>query len=237
MAQPFKEWKVLPHSKLWEVDENILTVVGQLHMPFTELPRRMTVVRLSDGRLVIFSAIALDEDEMASIEEYGTPTFLVVPSSRHRMDAAIWMKRYPDMRVAAPAGAQDKVEETVGVDTTAPDFGDANVQFETVRGTHDNEAALRVRSTQGTTLVVSDMVGNIHDESGFGGWVLRVTGFAGDEPQVPHVVKIGADTEALRSQLLEWAAIDPLHCILVAHGDPITDDPPGVLRKLADSLS
>ena len=122
MAQPFKEWKVLPHSKLWEVDENILTVVGQLHMPFTELPRRMTVVRLSDGRLVIFSAIALDEDEMASIEEYGTPTFLIVPSSRHRMDAAIWMKRYPDMRVAAPAGAQDKVEETMPIRLTQVDW-------------------------------------------------------------------------------------------------------------------
>ncbi|MEO8541998.1 MAG: hypothetical protein ABI434_00370 [Burkholderiaceae bacterium] len=237
MAKPFKEWKVLPHSKLWEVDENILTVVGRLHLPFAELPRRMTVVRLHDGGLVIFSAIALDEDEMVALEEYGTPAFLVVPSSRHRMDAHIWMKRYPNMRVATPAGAQDKVEETVGVDTTAPDFGDPNVVFETVGGSHDSEAALRVHSTHGTTLVLGDMVGNIHDESGFGGWVLRVTGFAGDAPQVPRVVKVSADAAALRSQLLEWAAIESLHCILVAHGDPISDDPHGVLRKLADSLT
>ena len=124
MTQPFKQWKVLPHGKLLEVDDNILTVVGQLHMPFTELPRRMTVVRLHDHSLVIFSAIALDEAEMAWLEDYGTPAFLVVPSSRHRLDAQIWMKRYPNMRVAAPEGARDKVEETVGVDTTAPNFGD-----------------------------------------------------------------------------------------------------------------
>ena len=33
-----------------------------------ELPRRMTVVRLTDSRLVVFSAIALDDDEMAGLE-------------------------------------------------------------------------------------------------------------------------------------------------------------------------
>ncbi|MEO8856538.1 MAG: hypothetical protein ABI343_06050 [Burkholderiaceae bacterium] len=237
MTQPFKEWKVLPHSKLWEVDDNILTVVGQLPMPFTELPRRMTVVRLAGARLLIYSAIALDEDEMKSLEEYGEPTFLVVPSDRHRLDASIWMQRYPNMRVVAPAGSLDKVEETVGVDTSTPDFADPNVQFTTVRGTHEREAALTVRSTRGTTLVVNDMVGNIQDESGFRGWVLRVTGFAGDEPQVPRVAKMGVNTDELRGQMLEWAAIESLVCILVSHGDPITDDPRAVLRKLADSLS
>ena len=73
MTKPFKRWTVLPHGQLSEIDDNILTVVGQLHMPLTALPRRMTVVRLKDGRLVIFSAIALDEDEMVALEQYGRP--------------------------------------------------------------------------------------------------------------------------------------------------------------------
>jgi len=33
----------------------------------------MTIVRLGDGRLVVFSAIALDEDEMAALEAFGRP--------------------------------------------------------------------------------------------------------------------------------------------------------------------
>ena len=33
----------------------------------------MTVIRLNDSRLVVFSAIGLDEDEMAALEEYGRP--------------------------------------------------------------------------------------------------------------------------------------------------------------------
>jgi len=57
--EPLKRWKVLPHGKLSEVDENILTVTGELHVPM-ELPRRMTVVRLRDTRPVVFSAISQD---------------------------------------------------------------------------------------------------------------------------------------------------------------------------------
>jgi len=59
MTQPFQQWKVLPHGKLSEIDDNILTVTGEIRMPIMDLPRRMTVVRLSDSRLVVFSAIAL----------------------------------------------------------------------------------------------------------------------------------------------------------------------------------
>ena len=48
MTQPFQQWTVLPHGKLVQVDDNILTVVGEIHMPLMDLPRRMTVVRLAD---------------------------------------------------------------------------------------------------------------------------------------------------------------------------------------------
>ena len=30
MSQPLTEWKVLPHGKLTTVEENILTVVGEI---------------------------------------------------------------------------------------------------------------------------------------------------------------------------------------------------------------
>ena len=75
MTRPFQEWKVLPHGKLSQIDDNILTVVGEISMPLMDLPRRMTVVRLNDSRLVIFSAIALEEDEMAALEAYGRPAY------------------------------------------------------------------------------------------------------------------------------------------------------------------
>jgi hypothetical protein len=239
MTKPFQQWTVLPHGKLVQVDDNILTVVGEIHMPLMDLPRRMTVVRLVDSRLVVFSAVALDEDEMAALEAFGRPAYLIVPSDKHRLDAKIWKDRYPKMQVIAPEGARAKVEETVPVDTVAPRFDDPNVQFVAVPGTRGREAALVVRTPKGTTLVLNDVVGNIRDAAGFGGWLLHMAGFAGKEAQVPKVVKLAIieDTNALRAQLLQWAEIESLKCILVSHGSPIEENPRQVLRELAGSLT
>jgi hypothetical protein len=148
MTKALQEWKVLPHGKLTQIDENILTVVGAIHMPLTDLPRRMTVVRLNDGRLVVFSAIALDGDEMRALEDYGRPAFLVVPNDHHRLDAKIWKDRYPTIEVVAPEGSREKVDQVVHVDTTDPRFDDPNVQFVTVPGTRGHEAARRARRTR-----------------------------------------------------------------------------------------
>lgn len=239
MTKPFKHWTVLPHGKLVQVDENILTVVGEIHMPLMDLPRRMTVVRLVDSRLVVFSAVALDAAEMTALEDFGRIAFLIVPSDKHRLDAKIWKDRYPQMQVVAPEGARAKVEETVPVDTVAPRFDDPDVQFVAVPGTRGREAALVVCSPRGTTLVLNDVVGNIRDAAGFGGWLLHIAGFAGKEAQIPKVVKMAMidDTNALRTQLLQWAEIESLKCILVAHGSPIEENPRQVLRELARSLA
>ena len=239
MSRPFKQWTVLPHGKLSQVGDNILTVVGELHMPLMDLPRRMTVVRLRDGRLVVYSAIALDDDEMLALEHYGRLAYLVVPSDIHRMDARIWKDRYPDMHVATTPGARDKAQEIVEVDAIEPDFGDPNVRFVTVPGTREREAALVVMGAHGTTLVLNDLVGNIRHESGFGGWLLRMAGFAGDEAKIPSVVRLALikDKEALRQQLLQWADIATLKRIVVSHGAIIDEHPRQVLRELAGTLA
>jgi hypothetical protein len=239
MIQTHQHWKVRPHGKLSKIDEGILTVTGPIRMPLGSFPRRMTVVRLSDSRLVVWSAIALDEKEMATLEAFGRPAFLIVPNDHHRLDAKAWKERYPPVQVVAPQGSRAKVEKKVPVDTTAPDFGDPSVQFVTVPGTHDREAALVVRTPNGTTLVLNDLVGNIRDASGVSGRLLGLAGFAGKSAQIPRVVKwnLVKDANALRAQLLQWAEMDSLKRILVSHGEPIEANPRQTLRDLAGSLA
>jgi hypothetical protein len=234
MTKPFEDWTVLPHGKLTRINERILTVVGDLKMPLLELPRRMTVVRLKSGGLVIFSAIALGDPDMAELEGFGRPVFLVVPSERHRLDAPAFAQRYPRITVVAPRGGAEKIGEVVRVDTSAPDFGDSSVRYVEVAA----DSALEVDGEDGLTIIVNDQIGDIHGESGLGGWLLRVMGFAGDEAQVPGPVKLtlGKHKAEVASQFRRWAERDDLRRIIVSHGDPIEVDPRGALRKLAASL-
>ena len=43
MTRPFQQWTVLPHGKLEQIDENILTVVGEIRLrsPIEEHPRQV----------------------------------------------------------------------------------------------------------------------------------------------------------------------------------------------------
>jgi hypothetical protein len=239
MPKPFQEWTVLPHGKLSRLDDNLLSVAGDLHMPLGDYPRRMTVVRLNDSRLVIYSAIALDESEMQAIEVFGEPAYMIVPGDLHRMDAKIWKDRYPNMIVVAPAGIRKRVEQVVPLDQTTADFGDPRVHFVTVPGTEEHEAALVVETASGTTLVVNDLIWNLDDRPGFGGWLLGALGFTGIEPRIPPIVALKAvkDKNALRGQLEAWALIDNLNRIIVSHGSIVTRDPSAVLVHLAKDLA
>lgn len=237
MPAPHLTWTVLPHGELTPVDDGVLTVVGKIGMPMGQLDRRMTVVRLTDGGLVIFSAIALEEDEMERLEAFGTPAFLIAPDAMHRLDVGIWKDRYPDAQVIAPAGARDKVAEVAPVDDDVADFGDPDVTLVDVAGTEQQELALEVRRADGLTLVLNDIVGNIRDAHGLSGAFLKLTKFAGDEPHVPKPVrKMISDKGALAAQFRAWAARPELKRILVSHGEIIADDPSGALNRLADSL-
>lgn len=239
MAKTFEKWTVLPHGKLTQVEENLLTVVGDLPMPVGEFPRRMTVARLRDGRLVIFSAMALDEPEMTALETFGTPSYLIVPGDIHRMDAKSWKDRYPALIVVAPEGAREKVQEVVPVDSTSADFGDPSVRFLTVPGTENHESALLVESASGTTLIVNDLIWNVHNTPGFGGFLFRLMGFTKPDPQIPSVIKLRAikDKPALRKQLESWSQIPDLNRIIVSHGEMVENKPGTVLRDLAYELA
>jgi hypothetical protein len=237
-SRPSAPWTVQPHGDLVALDDGVWTVSGTIHMPIGLFPRRMTVVRLEGGRLVIYSGIALDQAALDELETFGVPTFLVVPNDHHREDALAWKQRFPALQVIAPAGSLERIEAKVPVDTTTPRFDDPEVIPLLVPGTQDHEMALLVRRPAGTTLIVNDIISNIRGAQGFNGWLLKLMGFAGDHPQVPAPVKAMMIKEkaALRQQLLDWSALSDLRRIVIAHGDIIDRDPQGALRLLAETL-
>jgi hypothetical protein len=235
MPTPFDTWTVLPHSPIETLDDNILSVEGLLG----KFPRRMTLVRIAGERLIIHSGIALDEPEMAAIERFGKPSFYIAPSALHRMEVKTWKQRYPDLVIACPAGARSRVEELVKVDTVAPDFGDPAVQYTAIEGTAQRECVLIVNGSQGTTLVLNDLIFNVRKQPGVVGFIFGTLGVAGPEPKMAKVVmrKLVDDRVALRAQLEKWAILTNLKRIIVSHGAPIEMDPRGTLQRMAAALA
>ena len=191
MAKPHVDWTVLPHGKLKRLEHNLLSVSGTMNMPpMGAVTRRMTIVRLADRRLIIYSAISLDEKEMEALLSYGTPAYLIVPGDIHRMDAKPWKDRFPAMKVIAPAGAREKIEDVVPVDATEVDFGDPSVRYMTMPGTANKEAVLVVETASGTTIVLNDLIFDLANRPGFSGWLFKALGMTGDKPHIVLPVKL-----------------------------------------------
>jgi hypothetical protein len=212
------DWKVLPHDPIERLSENLWRVEGGLgHLG---LRRVMTVARLSDGRLVIHSAIALDEGSMRAIEEWGTPAYLLVPHTRHRMDAGRFKKRYPELKVLATRGALDKAKQAVSVDGTYEDFPeDDAVQLRMLRGCGGKEGAMLVRSREGVSVVLNEIVFNLPRANGFAERAaLRLLGL-GPGPRVTSLAKaeLVDDAEALRADLEHLATLPGLVRLVVSH--------------------
>ncbi len=218
MAKVSDAWNVLPHGPLEKLAENIWHCCGSL--PGMSLKRAMTLTRMKDRRVIIHSAVSLDDAAMTEIEAWGKLTFLVVPNAMHRLDAVAWKKRYPQLRVVAPKGSRKKVEQHLPVDLVYEDFeGDDTVGLQLLEGVKETEGAMTVRSNDGTTVVLNDAMFNMDMPKDFMGWLICSTFGSAPGPRVSRLGKLllVSDKGALRENFARFAALPDLVRLIVSH--------------------
>lgn len=231
-------WKVRDHDPIVELADNVWTVEGPA--PRIPIPRRMCAIKLASGELVIHSAIAMDDESMARLEAWGAPAYLIVPNHYHRLDAAAYAERYPEIQVLAPAPVRGKVEQKVRVDGdlgALPD--DPALRAVVLDGGKIGEAALVVDSGGERTAIFCDALFNV-TRMGWAnpvGWVFRAMGSIGG----PRVTRIGqralvADKQAFAGSLSAIAA-GGLARIVPGHGEVIDRDAAAVLEAVASQLA
>lgn len=231
------EWIVQPHGELQRVTEGILSVEGSIVMPLGKFPRRMTVLSLTGGGTAIWSPIPLDEPNMARIEGLGPVRFLIVPNQAHRLDLKAWCARYPFAKVIAPASAKAAVGEGATVHATTDVIDDPAIDFYLVAGTKADEFALLVERGDGLTLILNDILANVHHPHGLGANVMaRLLGFGVDRPRTSRPVRrlFVEDGAKLAEQFRAWAKLSDLRRVIVSHGD-IIDIAPGKALEAAAS--
>lgn len=233
------KWVVQPHGAIERVDDGIWTVEGEIVMPLGRFPRRMTLVALTKGRLLVWSPIPLDNAGMKQLEALGEVTFLVVPGPGHRLDIRAWAARYPKARVLCPPGAREAVSEAVPVAVTGDVLDDPDVHFCPVQGVGGLEGVLKITRDGRLTLVVNDILANVRHPKGLGANIMaRALGFGVKRPRMPRIGKrmFVKDAALLAAQLRGWAHDPQLSQVVVSHGEIIKYDPAGVLDRAAQDL-
>ena len=184
MATP-RPWIVQPHEPLKTLEENLRIADGT--MASSGIPRRMSVVRLADGRLVFHNAVPLRDEAMRALEQWGEPAFLLVPNGLHRLDVHPFKARYAGLKLLCPPQARARVSQNAAVDGDFESLPQGlGLAWETLEGGKVGEAVFLATHAGRTSAIFGDAIFNLPHLKGFAGFVLRVLGSSGG----PRVTKV-----------------------------------------------
>ena len=207
-----------------EIGDGVAVLQYPLRAFAIDFRRYVTLLRLTDGRLVIHSTAPFTQEDVAAIRRFGKPCWLVEATLMHDTFARQARAAFPELPYLVPSD----LEKISGVPIQALDPPPADwtgeIDVLKIEGLRKiNEHAFFHRTSR--TLVLADLL--FHFPSDARGWprffaqrVMRLPRLRGISAFFRFMIR---DQEAFASSmktLLEW----DFGQIVVGHGEPIQGD-------------
>ncbi|WP_206002657.1 DUF4336 domain-containing protein [Paraburkholderia polaris] len=212
--------------------QNIWTALAPHSFVGLHIGTRLTVIRLSSGKLLLHSPIPLSIEVRSAIDALGPVAHIVCPNLFHHMYAAETAAAYPRAMLHGPAALQRKRKDlrfdAVLTDQPHPDWR-GDLELLTIEGCILGETVFYHPATR--TLIACDLVENFHQSPH---WLtrnyLRLGGILGRVSWHPLLRMAYRDRKRARAcidTLLAW----PFERVVLAHGDLLTDDAHALVRE------
>jgi hypothetical protein len=186
-------------------------------------PTRMAVVRLSTGRLWVWSPIALTDALAAEIDALGPIGDIVSPNKLHHLFLAEWSRRWPGAHLHAPPGLARKRPELRFASELSDEAESAwrgEIDQTVFRGSpFMEEVVFFHRASQ--SAIFGDLIQRFPERlaTGWKGQVLRVAGLVGAGGSTPIDWRLSfvsrRAARAARRTVLGWHP----ERLVIAHGD------------------
>jgi hypothetical protein len=204
---------------IWIADEAV-NILGM------RLSATMTVLRLGDGSLLLYSPISATPERRSAVEAIGPIAHIYAPNLFHHLRIREWAEAFPSARLHAPAGLSKKRPD-LRIDRihgTSPEPAFEGLVDEVqIAGFRLEESVLVYRPAR--TLVVADLVHNVgRPEQRWARFYTRAMGFH-DRVAMSRMIRWTAfsDRSAARHSLDRLLAL-PFDQVIVGHGAPVATD-------------
>jgi len=232
MAKAGRPWTVGKHSELKQIDDNLWGVEDIFAMG---IHRRMCIIKRSDGSLLFFHAVPVDDATLAQIRALGTPKYLVVGHDQHAVDTKAFQEKL-GLKAYGPKKQTEALSKRFTFSGGLEDIpADSTIQVIETPGSKKDETSIIVKSGGGTrvSILTSDVLQNNPPTIPF---MLRLLGFAGGPKVVPiYRMLFTSDKALLKKTLNDWANMPNLKRLVPFHGN-IVENPAEAIRKAAAAL-
>lgn len=200
-------------------------------------PTRMVVVRLSTGKVWVWSPIALTEGLATAVESVGPVCYIVSPNKLHHLALPVWRSRWPDARLYAPPGLALKNKD-IHFDAELGDEPDpawmSDIEQVVFRGSFAMEEVVFFHRAS-RTAIFGDLIQRFPEATttGWKGMLMRLDGLVGQHGSAPREWRLSflsrERARAARRKVLEWKP----DRLLIAHGECVTS---GATEIIATAL-
>ena len=187
---------------VWQVSGPSLNFIGGVKVPL-----RATVLRLSDGSLLVYSPIA----EMPGVDEVGRVAHIVEPSKFHHLYVGAARERWP--------GATVHVREL--------QLADPAIEAVHIDGVPKLDETVLFHAPSGT-LVVADFVFNMTAENLRSRFAFWLTGVGGERVAQSREWKWARKDKAAARASVERILAWPIQRVAFCHGESVAIDAAGL---------
>lgn len=207
-----------------------------VHYAGLDFYSRMTVIRLSDGSLMLHSPCEINERTKRDVERIGKVAHIVAPGSYHYLHIVSAQKAFPEVQTYICPGIERKCPD-IDFDwilaDKAPEAWREDIE-QVLRGTkYIWEVALFHRPSR--TLVLVDLIENIGSRTEGVSWGLKlwwkVVFHMWNHPKPAPEYQIGWKDKRAASRSLNRILRWDFNRVILAHGDLIETNAKAVLRK------
>jgi len=214
-------------------------------MLLNKIQRNMTVYKMNNGKLLIWSAICQDTEGQKHLESLGEIGVIYAPNGQHTFDAPRFHARYPNASVVTPNAQIATLKKEKKLDAVSSEkFFEENTKLGIkllspvgIKSKGANgiggEKVLEMDIGNGDkALAFCDIVNNSEDDKGI---VLNF--LLGKSLGVPRIIKwTGITDKQGYKEWLESVSTSNLKAVTFGHGNPLTSDVPAKMKDVAKRL-